>query len=149
MRTCCSYGKYIGTDMAEIKDVMKTDVISVTKETLIYEAIRLLVENHITGLPVVDDNMNIEGIVTEKDVLRLLSNSDNKLRKVEDVMTKKLISFNLDDSLMNIIKSLNENNFRRVPIVDNEKLVGIISRKDIIELLLSHSIIDLEKAVTT
>ena len=135
--------------MAEIKDVMKTDVISVTKETLIYEAIRLLVENHITGLPVVDDNMNIEGIVTEKDVLRLLSNSDNKLRKVEDVMTKKLISFNLDDSLMNIIKSLNENNFRRVPIVDNEKLVGIISRKDIIELLLSHSIIDLEKAVTT
>ncbi len=122
--------------MFEAETVMKTDVITVTKDTPIYEAIRTLVENNITGLPVVNDEMALAGIITEKDVLNLLYENRGEPGSVEDFMTEKVISFAPQDSLINIARSFIDNHFRRVPIVADGKLVGIVSRKDIIALML-------------
>jgi CBS domain-containing protein len=122
--------------MFKAKTIMKTNLISVTKDTEIYEAIRTMVENNITGLPVVNDDQTIAGIVTEKDVLSLLYNTGDRAGKVEDFMTREVASFDQNDNLIDITESFINNHFRRVPITDNGKLVGIISRKDIITYIL-------------
>jgi CBS domain-containing protein len=79
--------------------------------------------------------MYLVGIVTEKDVLKMLCNPNTKPRSVEDLMTKDIVHFNEDDALMDVYECLVENNFRRVPILSNGNLAGIISRADIIAFL--------------
>ena len=122
--------------MFKARTIMKRGVIDVTKDTDIYEAIRLMVQKNITGLPVVNENGTIAGIVTEKDVLSLLYNIEDHAGKVEDFMTKSVISFDQEDSLIEIAESFINNHFRRVPITKDGKLAGIISRKDIIAYIL-------------
>jgi CBS domain-containing protein len=117
------------------KDVMSTDIITVGRKIDIYEAVSLIVENNITGLPVVNDDMTLAGIVSEKDVLKLLYDKIGEYRKVEDFMTKDVRFFDQEDSLIKIVDCLINNRFRRVPILNKTKLVGIISRKDIISFI--------------
>jgi CBS domain-containing protein len=121
------------------KDVMSTDVVTAGRQTDIYKAIDLMVVNDITGLPVVNDDMTLAGIVSEKDVLKLLYHKAGKHRKVEDFMTNNVIVFHQEDSLAEIVNCLINNRFRRVPIIHERKLVGIISRKDIISFIFRHS----------
>jgi len=86
--------------MFKAKIVMTADVISVSRQTEIYEAIKTMVENNITGLPVVNNDMSLAGVISEKDVLNLLYNIEDKPGKVEDFMTKDPVCFNEDDSLI-------------------------------------------------
>ncbi len=122
--------------MFKAKDVMKTNLITVGRHTPIHEAIRILVENNITGLPVVNDDMSLAGIISEKDMLGLLYNIEDKPGNVEDFMTEDEVSFEQEDSLIDITESFMASSFRRVPIVTGGKLVGIISRKDVIAYIL-------------
>jgi len=118
--------------MLKAKEIMSTSVISAKRTTEIYDVIKLLIENNITGVPVVNDNMTLVGIITEKDVLELLYNFEDKAQAVENYMAKDVISFDHEDDLVKICDSFLANNFRRVPILAEGKVVGIISRKDII-----------------
>ncbi len=77
--------------MFKAKDVMKTSLITVDRLTPIHQAIRILVENNITGLPVVNDDMSLAGIISEKDVLGLLYNIEDKPGNVEDFMTEEVV----------------------------------------------------------
>ena len=122
--------------MFKAKDVMKTDLITVDRHTPIHEAIRILVQNNITGLPVVNDDKSLAGIISEKDMLGLLYNIEDKPGNVEHFMTKEVVCFDQEDSLIDITESFMASNFRRVPIVTDGKLVGIISRKDVIAYIL-------------
>jgi len=121
--------------MFKIEDIMTKDVITVNKETTIQEAIRIIVENNITGLPVVDDEMRLVGIISEKDVMILLYNVGSRAGKVEDFMTRKVVSFDQEDGLADVCDCLLKNHFRRIPIVagPKKKLVGIITRKNIVQ----------------
>ena len=125
--------------MSEISDIMSTNVVTVSPDTTILEATNILVKHNITGLPVVDKKNRLLGIVSEKDLLRLTYGlktrsyaSNDSPKTVQEVMTKEIVTFDEDDSLSDIIKCLMENNFRRVPILSGDKLVGIISRKDLL-----------------
>jgi CBS domain-containing protein len=122
--------------MFETKAIMTTDVITVKKQTTIGQAIETLVDNDITGLPVVNDDMTLAGIISEKDVLGLLSDLEDDSAKVEDFMTGDVVSFDQDEDLIAICECLVNSPFRRVPITAEEKLVGVISRKDIIKYIL-------------
>lgn len=122
--------------MFKAKEIMTADVITVGRNTDIYEAIRTMVKNNVTGLPVVNDDMSLAGIITEKDVLSLLYNIQDRPGIVEDFMTQNPVSFDQDESLIDIAECFIENNFRRVAILDGGKLVGIVSRKDIIACIL-------------
>jgi CBS domain-containing protein len=121
--------------MLKAKDVMSTNIVTVARDTDIYKAVSLMVENNITGLPVINNNMTLAGIVSEKDVLKLLYNKVEGSRRVEDFMTKDVMVFDQEDSLLAIADCLRKNRFRRVPIVSDGKLVGIVSRKDIISYM--------------
>lgn len=122
--------------MFKTEAIMTTEVITVRRQTSISRVIETLVENNVTGLPVVNDDMTLAGVITEKDILRLLFGLKDDSAKVEDFMTKDVVSFEQDEDLIAICECLVQNNFRRVPILSEEKLVGIISRKDIIKYIL-------------
>ena len=122
--------------MFKAKDIMTADVISVKRNTDIYDAIRTMVEHNITGLPVVNEDGTLAGVVTEKDVLKLLYNIEDKPGKVEEFMTRTTVCFNEEESLIDITECFLENHFRRVPILSGDKLFGVLSRKDIIAYIL-------------
>jgi len=123
--------------MLEAKDIMTEEVISVKKDTPIFEAVELLAKNSVTGIPVVEDDMTLVGILTEKDVLRLfyaLKDAENKI--VSDFMTQPAVHFNENESLLDVCDCLMNNLFRRVPVTSKGKVIGIISRPDFVEYIL-------------
>ena len=122
--------------MVRAKDVMSKKVMTLKPDLRVVDVIKLLAEHKVTGAPVVSDDMNLLGMVTEKDILMMLLYDKNiKAKTVADLMTKEVIFFTEEDDLMEIFKILVENNFRRVPILSNGKLTGIVSRRDIIHFL--------------
>lgn len=122
--------------MFKASTIMITDVVSVSKETGIYDAIECLVEKNITGLPVVNEDMTLAGVISEKDVLSLLYNMEDHPGTVGSFMTKDPVCFDADDSLIEIAECFIKSNFRRVPILKDGKLAGIITRKNIIAYIL-------------
>ena len=123
--------------MLKAKDIMTEDVVSVKKDTPIYEALKLLAKYNITGIPVVREDMILVGVLSEKDVLRLFyAHEDEEEGTVNDFMTQPAVHFDKDESLLDICDCLMNNYFRRVPVTSEGKLVGIISRKDIINYIL-------------
>lgn len=122
--------------MVKAKDIMSTTVTTVHEYANVMEVIKLLVEHNVTGLPVVDDEGRLLGMVTEKDILMLLLYDPNvKGKTVTDLMTTEITHFDENENLMSIFESLVRSNFRRVPILSEGRLVGIVSRRDIIKFL--------------
>ena len=120
------------------KDIMTKEVISAKRDTPIYEAVRILRKNEITGMPIVEDDMTLVGVLTEKDVLRLFyAGEDEKNKTANDYMTRPAVSYKEDDTLQSICDFMMINYFRRVPVTSKEgKVVGIISRPDVIDYML-------------
>ena len=87
------------------------------------------------AMPVVNSKMQLVGIVSEKDVMTLLYNVGSRTGRVEEFMTRKIVSFDIEDSVVDICDCLVKHHFRRVPIVSGpkKKLVGIITRKNIVQ----------------
>ena len=125
-------------DNLPAKEAMTCGLFTIGTQTSIYEAIEILTTRNITGLPVVDDCMHFVGIVTEKDLLNLLYNHSPRNVRAEDIMTEEVISFNQDDSLFDVCQCLMNNHFRRIPVLNQGKLTGIISRRDIIIYILKN-----------
>lgn len=122
--------------MITAKAIMSTNVITMARDEDIYEAIRMMVLNNITGLPVVNQDDTLAGVLTEKDVLNLLYEIEDRPGKVEDFMTRDVVCFDCQDSVADIARSFRDNHFRRVPILRQAKLAGTISRRDIIKYIL-------------
>ncbi len=126
--------------MLKAKDIMTRDVICVRKDTPIYEAAHLLIKNDITGMPVVEDDMTLIGVVSEKDLLRLIyAGEDEKNSTVESFMTQPAACYKENDNLKSIIDFMLINYFRRVPVVSKDgKVLGIISRPDVLAYILHY-----------
>ena len=126
--------------MLKAKEIMTTDVVSVTKETPIYEAMELLIKNEITGMPVVDDDMTLVGVISEKDCLRLFyADEEEKNKTVQYFMSQPAVHYNENDSLKTICDFMMINYFRRIPVTTKKgKLVGILSRPDVVAHILQQ-----------
>ncbi len=123
--------------MLEAKDVMTKKVICIGKDTPIVEAIRLMANKNVTGIPIVEDDMTLIGILSEQDVLRLFHTFDEeKSRTVNDFMTQPAVHFEQDERLLDVCYCLRDNSIRRVPVTSNGKVVGVVSRSDIIKCIL-------------
>ena len=93
----------------------------------------VLVDKGYGSLPVVDDDMNLIGIVSEYDLLGvLLKKRDEKTIKAEDIMTKNPITVEEDTSIFDVIKTLEGHKLIRVPVVKGSRLVGILTRRDVL-----------------
>jgi CBS domain-containing protein len=141
-------------------DVMVSNVITVGVNASIGEVAAILLNNHISGAPVVGEKGELVGIVSEGDLIRrpeigttkrhswwleLLSNESalateyikTHSRKVADVMTRNVVTAKPDTPLGDIAAMLERNRIKRVPIVEGNKLVGIVSRANILQALAS------------
>lgn len=124
-------------DTTKAKDIMTRDVITVKTDTPIYEAMEFVAKYNISGIPVVDDDMSLLGILSEKDMINLLHTpEDYEAKTVNDFMTQPALYFEENESLLDVCDFLKKNVFRRVPITSKGKLVGIISIKDVIKYIL-------------
>ncbi len=138
-----------------VRDVMTQNVISITRDADLHEAARLLSENRISGLPVVNERKRVIGVISESDILILAGmKREHTFRdivrnilgepvptrkegnKVEDVMSLPPITAKEDDDVGEVAKILDDRRIKRLPVVDDEgTLIGIISRADIVRAI--------------
>ena len=135
-------------------DVMTRDVITVRRETSVTNAIRLMLDNNVSGLPVLD-NGKVIGILTEGDLLRRSETGTEKHRprwleilmgpgrmageyvrthgrRVEEIMTTDLVSVAGDTPLDEVVGLMERRRIKRVPVIEGDLLVGVISRADLL-----------------
>jgi CBS domain-containing protein len=125
------------------KDIMTTELILGHPEMTIEEAIKTLVNNRITGMPVVDDERHIVGVVSEYDIIKSIDSIDTDrpldlTRRID--FSHKVTQITEDTSLTDILKLFIERKIRRLPVVNQKaQLVGIITRRDIMRVLFYRS----------
>src|SRR5215831_18960175 len=142
------------------RDVMVRAVATTTPETTVEKVARLMINLRISGVPVLDRNGHLAGIVTEGDLLRRAETGTERrrsrwsqwfsansrlaaeyikshARRVEDVMTREVVSVEELASLSEIADLMETKRIKRVPVVHNGKIVGIVSRADLLQVLAS------------
>jgi CBS domain-containing protein len=136
-------------------DVMTTGAATVRPDTTLAEAARIMLDNRISGLPVVDAAGQLVGILTERDFLRrgtgdtarwldvILNEASGQVtadqlhdRRVEDVMSKNAIAVGVETPVSEITELMEHHGVRRLPIVANGKVVGIVSVTDLLLALM-------------
>lgn len=117
-------------------DIMTTNVITAKKDMVLTDVIALLLRWHISAMPVVDDEDKMVGIVSEIDLVNLTFDGNARDTIVEEVMVTDIVSFNPDTQLADLVQSFSKKHLRRVPIIDKGKVVGIVSRRDILREML-------------
>ncbi len=123
--------------MFKVKDFMTQSVVCTRDDMPIYDAIRILANRNITALPVVDADLRLVGLLAEKDVLRILYDKEDRVDlTVADFMNSRVVSFDCNANLVDICDCLMENPYRRVPITEKGRLVGIASTSDAIRAIL-------------
>lgn len=121
--------------MLTAKDVMTRHVITIDPESSLQEAIHMLIDKGISGMPVVDENEKMVGIISEKDIIHFYTFSRNMQNiKVKEAMTRDVVTFSPETSVEQIALAIAERGFRRAPIIEGDRLVGIISRRNIIRV---------------
>ena len=125
--------------MLKAKDLMTKEVITVNEEMSVVNLAKILCENKISGVPVVDKDKKLVGVVTEKDLINIIFSGNVRNTKVGDIMSRNIIKFTPDTDIDKIALAISEKNVRRGTIVDDkDKVVGIVSRRDIIKMLIEE-----------
>jgi len=123
----------------------KGDVVfQIQPDKHLCDCIKLLNAKRIGALMVIDKDNNIHGIVSERDILRTAFDAKGQMcdMLVSDIMTPKakLITATMEDKIEVIMESMTNNKIRHIPIMDNEKLLGIVSIGDIVKTLLDVAV---------
>lgn len=111
------------------KDIMTRDIITVSPTMTVKALAMALIKNQISGAPVAGKNGKIVGIVSEADIVA------KKGKSVRDIMSKKLISVREDTMVEEIAQLMTTHAIKRLPVMNGEKVVGIISRADIVSAI--------------
>ncbi len=142
----------------KVKDVMTSPVISVEPDTAILQAIRIMLQRRISGLPVIDGKGRLVGMVTEGDFLRRAETGTQRRRprwlefligpgrladeyrrshgrKISEIMTADPITVTEETSLEEVIKLMEKRQIKRLPVVRGDKVVGIVSRANLMHAL--------------
>ncbi len=120
----------------QVKDVLKTkqrDIVTAQPTTTVREAMELLIANKISCLPVVDESDGLVGIISDKDIFRKVHADPSGFQQcaVRELMTIEVVIGLPEDNLGYIAGIMTNNRFRHVPILDNRRLIGLISIGDI------------------
>lgn len=115
-----------------VKDIMTPNVTTLTPETPVSEAVTTMFKQRHMGYPIIDEE-SLVGIITFEDISRVPESERNI--PVKDIMSKDLILASPDEPVFNTFEKIIKNNIGRLPVTEDEKLVGIISKTDIIKVL--------------
>ena len=122
-----------------ISQLLTRDVISVSENKTIYNAIKLLAENNIGALPVLNNSMELCGIISERDIIREMSKNiavNFKKSFINSIMTSKVITIDKNKRSEEIMDIMSKNKIRHIPIVERKLLIGIVSIGDVVKRLL-------------
>ena len=120
--------------MIKVKDIMKRNVITVDPGLTVSDAAKIMTNNRIGSVIVIDKKMRPVDIVTDDDIVGLVAAGENpKKIKVKDIPTKrKLISASPDEDVLKVTKRMIKTGVKRLPVIKNGKLQGIVSDKEIL-----------------
>ncbi len=149
--------------MQKASDIMTTEVITVKRDAKLKDVARILFENHINGLPVVDDKNRLIGIICENDLIQrdrklqlpamvaifdavFYIQSPKRLEKefqrfnattVEDLYIKNVVTVNKDTPVEEIATIMTNKKLYTIPVVDGDRIIGIIGQADLIKTIMS------------
>lgn len=124
--------------MATLTEYITRDLISISPSTPIADVVALFIEHNISGAPVLDDNGSLVGILTAKDCFRAALHASyyqGWTHTAVDVMTTEVRTLDANLDLISAAERFLETNFRRFPIVKEGRLVGIMTRLDLLRAL--------------
>ena len=119
----------------KVADAMTTKPVSVNQNTTLLDCARTMDEKHV-GAVVVKDNERSFGIITEQDIVRkVVAKGINPLtEKVKDYMEKKLVTVNPDEDIYDALILMRDNNIRHLPVVEDNRMIGLLTIKDILKI---------------
>ncbi|MEM3458850.1 MAG: CBS domain-containing protein [Candidatus Bathyarchaeia archaeon] len=122
--------------MADVKvsRVMTKNLITALLGSMVEEAVKKMVDFDVECLPIVDSEGNLHGLLTFRDIVTkvVYSQADVRKLKVEDIMTRDLVTCNLDYTVLDVVKIMKNKHLRRIPVVNaKNKLVGLITDFDL------------------
>ena len=113
------------------KDIMTKDVITVSPVTTVKSLAKILIQNQISGAPVADKKGKIVGVVSEADLV------GKKGKQVKEIMSKRVIEIAEETPVEEIAALMTTHKIKRLPVMRGKKLVGIVSRADIVGAIAS------------
>jgi CBS domain-containing protein len=122
-----------------VREVMSTDVLTCTRESILYDAVELMALKNI-GAVVVEDEGRPVGIVTERDILKrvVLGGLQVRHELVRSVYTPDLVSIRPDQTIHEVVQKMFTGRFRHLPVVEDGKVIGMISSTDVVRYLASR-----------
>tara|TARA_Y100000758_G_scaffold228496_1_gene165671 strand:- start:104 stop:487 length:384 start_codon:yes stop_codon:yes gene_type:complete len=121
-----------------VKDIMTKKLITFQPDMRVLAAIESLLKHKISGAPVVNENGNLVGVLSEIDcmstIIQDLYHSDSG-GSVEDFMSTEITTVNSEMGLVDLAEIFQKKHFRRLPVVDNGILVGQVSRRDVLKAI--------------
>jgi CBS domain-containing protein len=121
--------------MITAREIMRENVVTINLESSLEEAIELMLSQEISGLPVTDNEGHLAGIVTEFALLAIVY--DHKIRQdsISEHMTANVLTIEADDPISKIADMCIVHRVRRVPVMEDGRIVGMISRRDVLKAL--------------
>lgn len=115
------------------KDCMCNSVVWLNPDSSVSECARLMDEQHVGSVPVCDQNQNVVGLVTDRDILlrAVATNKDINNTKLSEIMTTKVCCCDANNDIEQVTKLMSENQVRRIPVIDKNKIVGILTLTDL------------------
>lgn len=128
--------------MAVVRDILKSkgiNIFSVTPKTTVYSALEIMVEKNVSSLMVMEDE-KLLGIFTERDYARkvILKGKSSRETPIEDIMTGKLITVTTNTTIDECMKLMSGNFIRHLPVVDDDKVVGLVSIGDLVRHIIQE-----------
>ncbi len=117
---------------AELGEIMETDVVTVSYTDSFEDAVEIMFEKNVGGCPIVDKEDVVVGIITERDILKYLGSHKMLDGYVSDYMTTSVVTIKPTETIKNAMKTMIEKKFRRLPVIDDGVLVGLITIREII-----------------
>jgi CBS domain-containing protein len=123
-----------------VREVMTSPAVTVTPYTTAHEALRLLDEYRITALPALDDDGRVVGVVSETDLLAMVPDADPGLPRpqpvrVRELMSQPAVTVSADSTVAEAVRLMTAAAVRSLPVVVDDRIVGIVSRSDLIHTL--------------
>ena len=130
-----------------LKDKKIATIVAVSPDDSVYEAMRVMAEHNIGAVIVMDADSSIQGILSERDIVRKVDvrGLQSRTTPVSQIMTGKVWFVDASQPLEECVQLMNERNIRHLPVVDGGELVGIISVRDAMRAMLSEQKIMLEQ----
>ena len=118
--------------------IMTTDLVTVRPDASIEEAIQVLLNQSISGLPVIDDDGRLVGVITEFALLAVTYDKRVKNHTVSQHMTRDVICVDINDPVSRIADLCIVHRVRRVPVMQDGRLIGVIARRDVLRALVEE-----------